>query len=198
LFRSRAGLGLLPVRSVGATIHWLQAIRPASVAPPPAPPKPMHATQRALGATPTWLLPPSSPTMVPMVWVPWLPVLRGAVLKLYGSNQLELWSNPLPVLPRYWLTRGWWLWRTPGSTLRPVWTLASKPRSQTSGALILAMLASAALSENGGTASGPISGCGGMTCWTTILATPGVRDSSSISASVACGTAIEFVSHSTM
>ncbi len=30
--------------------------------------QPIHC---AVGAIPTWLLPPSSPTMVPMVWVPW-------------------------------------------------------------------------------------------------------------------------------
>ena len=45
------------------------AIRVASVQLPVG--SPSHAIQRAPGATPIWLAPPSSPTIVPIVCVPW-------------------------------------------------------------------------------------------------------------------------------
>ena len=46
------------------------------------------AIQRAPGATPIWLLPPSVPTSVPMVWVPWPLPSTGTALAPVGSNQL--------------------------------------------------------------------------------------------------------------
>ena len=64
----RSGSGLLPSRSVGATIHcpddssadWEQLLDS----------HPLAAIQVAPGATPIWFSPPSLPRMVPMVWVP--------------------------------------------------------------------------------------------------------------------------------
>jgi hypothetical protein len=54
----------------------------------------LAAIQRAWGATPIWLLPgsPSSPTIVPMVWLPCPTLSQGASDGLpqtwEGSNQL--------------------------------------------------------------------------------------------------------------
>src|SRR5829696_7487209 len=66
----RSGRGLAPARSVGATIHWPAPSRAASEQVLVS--QPLAAIQRAPGATPIWLAPPSQPTMVPIVWVPWL------------------------------------------------------------------------------------------------------------------------------
>ena len=52
-------------RSVGSSIHWPEAISAASLGQ-----QPLAAIHLALGATPTWLPAPSSPTIVPIVWVP--------------------------------------------------------------------------------------------------------------------------------
>ena len=54
--------------------------------------QPLAAIHRASGATPIWFAPPSSPTMVPMVWVPWPLLSHGSSEGLPqisdGSNQL--------------------------------------------------------------------------------------------------------------
>src|SRR5690606_6371939 len=85
-----AGFGVpVPLVGYGASTHWPDSSRPASGAPvPPPAPKPMHAIHVASGATPIWLEPPSSPTMVPMVWLPCAWELRGVTEWLYGSYQL--------------------------------------------------------------------------------------------------------------
>ncbi len=62
------GSGFCPARFVGATNHWKHS---AYVAGVPFPwsmfRQPIHF---AWGAMPIWFVPPSSPTIVPMVWVP--------------------------------------------------------------------------------------------------------------------------------
>ncbi len=70
-FGLRSGRGLFPSRSVGAMIHCPDASSDVWVHDVNS--QPLAAIHRAPGATPTWLAPPSarsSPTMVPMVWVP--------------------------------------------------------------------------------------------------------------------------------
>ncbi len=59
------GCGSSPLRSVGASIHSPEEIKLASLTQ-----QPLVAIQLAPGATPISLLPPSSPTIVPMTWVP--------------------------------------------------------------------------------------------------------------------------------
>src|SRR5215204_5550992 len=104
MFGRRSGRGLAPPRSVGARIHWPEASRAASEQVLVS--QPFAAIHRAPGATPIWLPAPSSPSMVPIVWLPWLLLSHGArdgvPQTLDGSNQLKLWLNvPPPVLPRY-------------------------------------------------------------------------------------------------
>jgi hypothetical protein len=80
-----SGLGFCPDRSVGAASHSNELISASTVQ------QPLAAIQRAWGATPIWLGPglPSSPTMVPMVWVPWPTSSQGEVPQtLRASNQL--------------------------------------------------------------------------------------------------------------
>ncbi|OPZ60461.1 MAG: hypothetical protein BWY88_00486 [Synergistetes bacterium ADurb.Bin520] len=60
--------GFCPARFVGAAIHWALERRAASVQSEVLHPR--AAIHRAPGATPMEF-PPPSPTMVPMVWVPW-------------------------------------------------------------------------------------------------------------------------------
>ena len=65
--------GFSPSRSVGASIHSPDSISAASEGQ-----HPLAWIQVAPGATPIWLAPPSSPTIVPIVWVPWPSVSQGA------------------------------------------------------------------------------------------------------------------------
>src|SRR4051812_12150896 len=62
------GSGLLPLRSVGAIKNWKHSVYVEGV---PVPwsmlRQPIHL---APGATPPWLPAPSSPAVVPVVWVP--------------------------------------------------------------------------------------------------------------------------------
>ena len=78
------------MRSLGASIHCPDCIRALSEQLLDS--HPLAVIQVARGATPIWLEPRSSPTMVPMVWVPW-PTLSHGVLPsgehtCEGSNQL--------------------------------------------------------------------------------------------------------------
>src|SRR3954471_697723 len=66
---ARSGRGFWPFRSVGASTHCPAASSEASEQVLDS--QPLAAIHFAPGATPTALAPPSSPTMVPMVWVPW-------------------------------------------------------------------------------------------------------------------------------
>src|SRR5206468_1046934 len=86
----RSGRGFWPFRSVGASTHWPAASNDATVHESLS--HPLAAIQRAAGATPIWLPAPSSPTIVPMVCVPWKTLSQGATdgnpQTLAGSNQL--------------------------------------------------------------------------------------------------------------
>src|SRR2546422_4137964 len=86
----RSGRGFPPFKSVGARIHWAEAVRAAAEQSLVS--QPLAAIHWARGATPIWLAPPSSPIMVPMVCVP-CPLLShgasaGLAHALEGSNQL--------------------------------------------------------------------------------------------------------------
>src|SRR5690606_3587322 len=59
--------GFSPSRSVGSSIHCPDSIRASSLGQ-----QPLAAIHLAPGATPIWFSPPSSPIIVPIVWVPWL------------------------------------------------------------------------------------------------------------------------------
>jgi hypothetical protein len=87
---ARSGRGFWPLRSVGARIHWPAASSEAVVQVLVS--QPLAAIQRACGATPTWFAPgsPSSPTIVPITWVPWSTLSHGAGCEQTpaGSNQL--------------------------------------------------------------------------------------------------------------
>jgi hypothetical protein len=89
---ARSGRGFWPFRSVGARIHWPAASSAESEQKSVS--QPLAAIQRAWGATPIWLVPgsPSSPTIVPMVWLPCPTLSQGASDGLpqtwEGSNQL--------------------------------------------------------------------------------------------------------------
>ncbi len=61
-----AGSGSEPSVRVGASIHSPELMSASSVGQ-----QPLAEIQRAPGATPIWLSPPSSPTMVPVTWDPW-------------------------------------------------------------------------------------------------------------------------------
>ena len=62
----RSGRGLFPAESVGARIHWPDEISAVSRQ------QPFAEIHFACGATPIWFVPgsPSSPIIVPIVWVP--------------------------------------------------------------------------------------------------------------------------------
>jgi len=79
---------LFPLRSVGAAIHWAAASSDVSVQVLTS--QPLAAIHLAPGATPTWFAPPSLPTIVPMVCVPWSLLSHGAAVGQMpaGSNQL--------------------------------------------------------------------------------------------------------------
>jgi len=70
MFARRSGRGLLPFRSVGAITHWPDASN--AVSEQELDSQPLAAIHFACGATPIWFVPgsPSSPTIVPIVWVP--------------------------------------------------------------------------------------------------------------------------------
>src|SRR5215207_835653 len=82
-----SGRGLVPARLVGATTHWPEASSDSREQPLVS--QPFAAIHLAPGATPTWFE-PSSPTIVPIVWVPWLLLSHGAGVAQIraGSNQL--------------------------------------------------------------------------------------------------------------
>src|SRR5262245_55462214 len=72
-----SGRGVWPLRSVGAIIHWPDAI--SAEYEQESYSHPLAAIHRAPGATPIWFWPVgSSPAMVPMVWVPWPLLSHGA------------------------------------------------------------------------------------------------------------------------
>src|SRR6478609_11064314 len=76
--------GFSPSRSVGASIHSPDAISASSEGQ-----QPLAVIHFAPGATPIWLLPPSLPTMVPIVWVPCSSTSHGAPPQVpLASNQL--------------------------------------------------------------------------------------------------------------
>src|SRR5512138_3896991 len=76
-FGRRSGRGFCPLRSVGARIHCPAASSDEVLQLLCS--QPLAAIHLACGATPMRLVPgePSSPTMVPMVWVPWLLLSQG-------------------------------------------------------------------------------------------------------------------------
>lgn len=87
----RSGRGLAPLRSVGASIHWPEAMSAGTEHPTrPRASQPLAAIQRAPGATPMAVPPASPPTMVPTVWVPWPWLSHGSSVghTRDGSNQL--------------------------------------------------------------------------------------------------------------
>src|SRR5688500_12312293 len=71
------GSGLLPALSVGAMNHCMQSMYVGTT------PTPLfmflQAIHSASGAMPIWLAPPSSPTIVPTVCVPWSLSSHGTV-----------------------------------------------------------------------------------------------------------------------
>ena len=73
MFGRLVASGFSPSRSVGASIHWPEEISAASEGQ-----QPLAAIHFAPGATPIWLAAPSSPTIVPIVCVPWPLVSHGA------------------------------------------------------------------------------------------------------------------------
>ena len=88
MFGRCAGSAPVPSSRVGASIHWPERSSAASVQVLVS--QPLAAIHRARGATPMWLSTPSTPTMVPMVWVPWSLLSHGAggAHTDDGSNQL--------------------------------------------------------------------------------------------------------------
>src|SRR5882757_6685201 len=58
--------GFCPARLVGSSIHWPELISASSLGQ-----QPFAAIHLTPGATPIWLPAPSSPAIVPIVWVPW-------------------------------------------------------------------------------------------------------------------------------
>src|SRR5262245_31981474 len=65
----RSGRGFKPAKSVGARMNCPAESREPSEQVRFS--QPLAAIQRAWGATPIWSPAPSSPTIVPIVWVPW-------------------------------------------------------------------------------------------------------------------------------
>ena len=86
----RFGSGFCPLVLVGASIHWPEA-RSAAVSQELVA-QPFDAIHFACGATPIWFGPgsPSSPTIVPIVCVPWPLLSHGVRLPQtpVGSFQL--------------------------------------------------------------------------------------------------------------
>jgi hypothetical protein len=76
--------GFWPLRSVGASIHCDERSSVSSLGQ-----QPLAAIQVTAGATPIWLPVPSSPTIVPIVWVPWPFASHGpSGQEPWASNQL--------------------------------------------------------------------------------------------------------------
>ncbi len=75
--------------------------------------QPIH---RAAGAMPIWFVPPSSPTIVPAVWVPWPWSSHGSgelapqlpPPAWMASCQWKAWEAELPFHPRYCSRRAGW------------------------------------------------------------------------------------------
>src|SRR5262245_27105513 len=141
-----AALGLLPLTSVGARMNWAQVSRAEFEQEFVS--HPLQAIHFAWGAMPIWLTPgsPSSPTIVPIVCVPW-PTLSQGVFPFPpqtfdGSYQLKLWLKlPPPRLPRYCCTSAGWLYWTPVSMFdTTMFSPLSANALQTRGALTLVML----------------------------------------------------------
>src|SRR5207247_1194363 len=92
MFGRRSGRGFWPLRSVGASTHWPEASSAAVEHELDS--QPFAAIHLACGATPIWFVPgsPSSPTIVPIVCVPWPLLSHGASdgfpQTFEGSNQL--------------------------------------------------------------------------------------------------------------
>ena len=87
----RFGCGFWPLRSVGASMHWPEdssaLVEQLLVS------QPLAAIHFACGATPIWFVPglPSSPTIVPIVCVPWPLLSQGVPTVAHtadGSYQL--------------------------------------------------------------------------------------------------------------
>src|SRR6266511_4119894 len=102
----RSGRGFAPLRSVGAITHWPAAS--SEVSEQLLTSQPLAAIHLAPGATPTWLPAPSSPTIVPMVWVPWLLLSHGTSAGwLYWTPVSMLaTTTPSPRTPKSDQTRG--------------------------------------------------------------------------------------------
>ena len=80
-----------------------------------------EAIHCALGQTPTRLTPPSSPHMVPIVWVPWEPLPVGVGVRRVGECHAAEMGTP-GTLPRQRAERAGWFASTPVSrllTMRP-------------------------------------------------------------------------------
>src|SRR5206468_12466104 len=74
----------------GATIHCAQAVSAALAQEFVA--HPLHEIHFAPGATPIWFDTPSSPIIVPIVWVPCPLLSHGVVPQMpVGSFQLPVW-----------------------------------------------------------------------------------------------------------
>src|SRR4029453_7426485 len=86
----RSGRGFAPFRSVGARTHWPAASSAAPDQPlSPSASQPLAAIHFAAGATPIWLPAPSSPTIVPIVCVPWSLLSQGA-----NEGFPHTWTGP--------------------------------------------------------------------------------------------------------
>ena len=83
----RAGSAPDPSSRVGASIHWPDSS--SALSEQLLDSQPFAAIQRAPGATPMLFAPPSPPTIVPIVWVPWLLLSHGIppARTCDGSNQ---------------------------------------------------------------------------------------------------------------
>jgi hypothetical protein len=87
----RSGLGCVPFRFVGASTHW--PAESSASKEQKFVSHPLAATHFAAGATPIWFrTAASSPTIVPIVWVPCEMLSQGAYIGLpqtsSGSHQL--------------------------------------------------------------------------------------------------------------
>src|SRR5687767_8544949 len=77
-FGRRSGRGLAPERSVGASSHSADAYSASYEQLSYS--QPLAVIHSAPSATPIWFSPPSSPVMVPIVWVP-SPLLSHCVVE---------------------------------------------------------------------------------------------------------------------
>ena len=100
--------------------------------------QPLVSIHSASGATPIWLPAPSSPIMVPMVWVPWPSRSQGPLEQSPSASPpvVVVGEACRPVLaPRYWFTRAGWAYSMPESTLATVMPapVAPSPRPRGRG-----------------------------------------------------------------